>query len=235
MQRFCQLHPVPKTRGRPRLYPEALILTLALLQVRNNASWRQLRYACAPEALPTDALPALGTLFYRIHTIADERWHQLLAWLAQQGMALELEYKTRSNLLWVRRETHPGLPYGVGNNLNPRFALLDNAGNLYEVGDINGVLVILKYDADGNRLWRVDYAISGLSLQVGGAQVDRLGHVYVAGTGSSWYPYQYELIAIKAAPDGAILWQQRDSWHLLQRVDAAVLDAYDNFWLAGTR
>ncbi len=47
MQRFCQLHPLPKTRGRPRLYPEALILTLALLQVRNNASWRQLRYACA--------------------------------------------------------------------------------------------------------------------------------------------------------------------------------------------
>lgn len=158
-------------------------------------------------------------------------------WVRGMSSATEwlvVKYNTRGNLLWVRRETHPGLPYG-GNNLNPRFALLDDAGNLYVVGDIDGVLVILKYDADGNRLWRVDYAISGLSLQVGGAQVDRLGNVYVAGTGSSWYPYRYEFLAFKASPDGAILWEVRDSWHLLQRVDAAVLDAYDNFWLAGTR
>ncbi|MFN4034365.1 MAG: hypothetical protein ACK4ME_12250, partial [Fimbriimonadales bacterium] len=53
MQRFCQLHPTPKTRGRPRLYPEALIFTLALLRTRDHTSWRQLRYARAPEAFPT--------------------------------------------------------------------------------------------------------------------------------------------------------------------------------------
>ncbi len=41
MQRFCELHPTPKKRGRPPIYPEALILTLALLQVRNRASFHR--------------------------------------------------------------------------------------------------------------------------------------------------------------------------------------------------
>ncbi|MFN7019415.1 MAG: hypothetical protein ACK4RG_09155 [Fimbriimonadales bacterium] len=39
MQRFCQLHPLPPKRGRPPIYPEALILTLALLLVRDRASF----------------------------------------------------------------------------------------------------------------------------------------------------------------------------------------------------
>ena len=46
-------------------------------------------YARAPETLPNHALPALSTLVYRIHTISEERWHQLLAWLAKQGLSLE--------------------------------------------------------------------------------------------------------------------------------------------------
>ncbi|MFN4033202.1 MAG: hypothetical protein ACK4ME_06190 [Fimbriimonadales bacterium] len=62
MERFCQLHPTPKSRGRPPIYPEAFILTLALLQVRDGASWRQLRYARLPKVFPTHALPALRTL-----------------------------------------------------------------------------------------------------------------------------------------------------------------------------
>ena len=38
-EQFTRQHPRPKTnRGRNPLYPEALILTLALLQVAQNAS-----------------------------------------------------------------------------------------------------------------------------------------------------------------------------------------------------
>ncbi|GIV19947.1 MAG: hypothetical protein KatS3mg023_1698 [Armatimonadota bacterium] len=146
-----------------------------------------------------------------------------------------LKYDARGNLVWNRRETHPGAPYGGGDTLNPRFALLDNSGNLYVVGDINGSFVVLKYDANGNRLWRTYYSIAGLSLKVNGAQVDHLGNVYVAGTGGSLYPYQSAAVAVNLRPDGAVAWQKVFSWDLLQRVDAAVLDAYGNFWLAGTR
>jgi hypothetical protein len=51
-------HPRPKTtRGRNPLYPEALILTLALLQVAQQASYRQLLFGLAPQLLTHHALP----------------------------------------------------------------------------------------------------------------------------------------------------------------------------------
>ncbi len=36
---FCQLHPKPKTRGRLPIYPEELILTLALMMTQMNTSY----------------------------------------------------------------------------------------------------------------------------------------------------------------------------------------------------
>ncbi|GIV07121.1 MAG: hypothetical protein KatS3mg017_0323 [Fimbriimonadales bacterium] len=89
LQRFCQLHPRPPKRGRPHQYPEPLILTLLLLGTREHASYRRLRFALARELLPNHPLPALGTLVYRFHHLTDERLHQLLNWLAQQGIAAE--------------------------------------------------------------------------------------------------------------------------------------------------
>ncbi|GIV11082.1 MAG: hypothetical protein KatS3mg020_0573 [Fimbriimonadales bacterium] len=89
LQRFCQLHPLPTRRGRPHQYPEPLILTLLLLGAREHASYRRLRFALARELLPNHPLPALGTLVYRFHHLTDERLHQLLNWLAQQGIAAE--------------------------------------------------------------------------------------------------------------------------------------------------
>ncbi|GIV08966.1 MAG: hypothetical protein KatS3mg019_1057 [Fimbriimonadales bacterium] len=89
LQRFCQLHPCPPKRGRPPKYPEPLILTLLLLGTREHASYRRLRFALARELLPDHPLPALGTLVYRFHHLTDERLHQLLSWLAQQGIAAE--------------------------------------------------------------------------------------------------------------------------------------------------
>jgi hypothetical protein len=89
-KQFTHQHPRPKTtRGRKPLYPEALILTLALLQVAQQASYRQLLFGLAPQLLPTHALPALGTLLYRLQTLPEARWHELLTWLAKQGIALE--------------------------------------------------------------------------------------------------------------------------------------------------
>jgi len=75
---FTQHPPRPRTKGRKPLYPEALILTLALLRTARHASYRHLLFCLAPEALPDQLLPALGTLLYRLKTITDERWHALL-------------------------------------------------------------------------------------------------------------------------------------------------------------
>jgi hypothetical protein len=89
IQRFCQLHPLPKNRGRPPKYSEVLILTLLCLGVRDQASYRRLRFVLARELFPDQPLPALGTRAYRFHPIAEARWQQLLNWLALQGIADE--------------------------------------------------------------------------------------------------------------------------------------------------
>jgi hypothetical protein len=84
---FTQHHPRPHTKGRKPLYPEALILTLALLRTARRASYRHLRVCLAPEALPDQPVPALGTRLYRLQTLPDERWHALRSGLAAQGIA----------------------------------------------------------------------------------------------------------------------------------------------------
>ena len=87
---FTQQHPLPRSRGRKPIYSEALILTLALLRTARRLSYRQLLFCVAPEVLPEEPLPALGTLLYRLQTIPDERWHALLHGLAAQGIAREV-------------------------------------------------------------------------------------------------------------------------------------------------
>jgi hypothetical protein len=62
---FTQQHPLPRSRGRKPIYSEALNLTLALLRTARCLSYRQLLFCVAPEVLPEEPLPALGTLLYR--------------------------------------------------------------------------------------------------------------------------------------------------------------------------
>jgi len=54
---FTQQHPRLHTKGRKPLYPEALILTLALLRTARRASYRQMLVCLAPEALPDQPMP----------------------------------------------------------------------------------------------------------------------------------------------------------------------------------
>ena len=90
LTQFTQQHPLPRSRGRKPIYSEALILTLALLRTARRLSYRQLLFCVAPEVLPEEPLPALGTLLYRLQTIPDARGHALLHWLAAQGIAREV-------------------------------------------------------------------------------------------------------------------------------------------------
>ncbi len=86
---FTQQHPLPRRKGRKPIHSEALVLTLALLRTARRLSYRQLLFRVAPEVLPEEPVPALGTLLYRLQTIPDERWHALLNWLVAQGIARE--------------------------------------------------------------------------------------------------------------------------------------------------
>lgn len=87
-QQFVWQNPAPKTRGRKPRYPEALILTLALLTKHGRHSYRALRQLAQAE-FPDTPLPAQGTLCYRLAHISETRWYAFLAWLAEQGIALE--------------------------------------------------------------------------------------------------------------------------------------------------
>jgi hypothetical protein len=50
-----------------------------MLRTARRTSYRHLRFCLAPEALPDQPRPALGTRLYRPQTIPDERWHTLLS------------------------------------------------------------------------------------------------------------------------------------------------------------
>ncbi len=81
----------PNTRTTPTI-PNQLILTLALIQTRFQASYRDLLFCYAPLAFPDLPLPALGTLVYRFQQLilrAQDRLNHLQAWLAPMGIALE--------------------------------------------------------------------------------------------------------------------------------------------------
>jgi len=61
VEQFTRDRPLRKTtRGRKPLYPEALILTLALLQVAQRATYRQLLFGLAPPPLPQPTAPCIG-------------------------------------------------------------------------------------------------------------------------------------------------------------------------------
>ncbi|MGQ9487592.1 MAG: hypothetical protein ACUVTY_07775 [Armatimonadota bacterium] len=87
-QQFVWQNPAPRTRGRKPRYPEALILTFALLTKHGHHSYRALRQLAQAE-FPDTPLPALGTLCYRLAHISETRWRAFRAWLAEQGIALE--------------------------------------------------------------------------------------------------------------------------------------------------
>jgi hypothetical protein len=117
-EQFTHQHPRPKTtRGRNPLYPEALILTLALLQVAQQASYRQLLFGLAPQLLPTHALPALGTWLYRLQTLPEAALARVahLAGEARDRPGTARHSPRRSRLVLVDRSR-------AGGSITPYYA-----------------------------------------------------------------------------------------------------------------
>jgi hypothetical protein len=170
---FTQHHPRPHTKGRKPLYPEALILTLALLRTARRASYRHLLFCLAPEALPDQPVPAWGTLLYRLKTISDERWHALLSWLAAQGIAKEPPDAPLATPVVLVDGT------GVGFN-TPFYAQFRRGAELRRIRS-HLKAVVLVYWRGGQR-WVV-----GASLGRAYADEGRLLAQWLGRYGSGWW------------------------------------------------
>jgi hypothetical protein len=123
---------------------------------------------------------------------------------------LMMKFNSDGDIQWQRLEGDSGsseIYYGMA---------LDQAGNLYGLGrdfyqtDGNNFLgaVIVKYDNDGNVLWRKSLRHDGYSYFWGG-HCDALGNIYAVGhtnaTGSS---SQQDAWIVKFDNDGNVLWQR---------------------------
>ncbi|MFN7064958.1 MAG: transposase [Aquificaceae bacterium] len=71
---FCKTHPHQKAsnKGRPQIYPETLILTLLILKMLYNLSYRKL-LTLATQLFKDHKLPSLRDLVYRIKNIPEDR------------------------------------------------------------------------------------------------------------------------------------------------------------------
>ena len=119
---------------------------------------------------------------------------------------------------------------------------LDANGNSYVAGSISTAsnplpdFITVKYDADGNELWRAvtdgyfDDRVSALA-------VDGVGNVYVLGVqgyeSTTTFQSRQHLLLIKYAPDGGELWRVTSS--LSDNTLALALDGVGNAYVSGTR
>lgn len=108
--------------------------------------------------------------------------------------------------VWVRT-------WGLGNDDWGEDVAVDNAGNVYVVGNhYDGSAnnwETLKYDADGNLLWSKEYDSGGDDM-VSAVDVDIFGNVYVVGwtEDGSIHDWRY----IKYDWDGNLLWNKIRDW-----------------------
>jgi len=121
---------------------------------------------------------------------------------------LTLKYDADGNLLWVARissgePVRRGFAIGLG---------LDSKGNVYVTGIITfgptyyDQIVTLKYDSDGNELWRAFYSdVENGNDDPHGMQVDSAGNVFVTGEAT---PERYirACVTIKYDTDGKQIW-----------------------------
>ena len=117
--------PEKQRRGRPRKYPEELILFLLLLKIVLKASYREL-LSRAKDFLPKEQIPSLHDTFYRLKHFPEERLQHFLRWFAEKG--IKLEHKAREELE-KRGEEAYAMVDGTGVGYNKPFYLRNKRGS----------------------------------------------------------------------------------------------------------
>ncbi|GIV15665.1 MAG: hypothetical protein KatS3mg022_1100 [Armatimonadota bacterium] len=146
-----------------------------------------------------------------------------------------LKYNPRGDLLWVWRE-----PFDVTSSYvayAPLQVLMDNSGELYVAGDVQGACVALKLSPTGNRLWRREFTVSNVTLQLGGAERDSAGNLWIVGFGNRLTVTHTAVQAVyKVSPGGLLLWSAQDEAPaVMQSIDGSVMAPSDQLWVVGTR
>jgi hypothetical protein len=99
-----------RTRGRPREYDEALILTIAAMQNLYDLSFREVLEFVEPY---TSHIPCLSTFHYRVQTLSLENVRKFLAFLGQElqgilcGDGRPLKYFIVDGTGWSFRDIYP--------------------------------------------------------------------------------------------------------------------------------
>ncbi len=100
---------------------------------------------------------------------------------------------------WVARYQRPSGSSGIANQM-----ALDKVGNCYVLGNSNvsgGVMVLIKYNSNGDTLWTRSYSQAGNV----GVIADSIGNVYAIGLlGQNFGPY--DILTIKYNPLGVQQW-----------------------------
>lgn len=156
IKQFYKEHPPQKQkRGKPRKYPEELILLLLLLKITLNASYRKL-LSIAQELYPDEQLPSLNDTFYRFKNLPEERLHQLLIWLYKKG--IQIEEKDTKKELEEKGEEPYAMVDGTGVGYNTAFYLRNKRGQEIRKIRSHVKLVVFCY-WQGGRNWVVDVEV----------------------------------------------------------------------------
>ena len=146
-----------------------------------------------------------------------------------------LKLDRHGKVLW--RRSHAGS--GGGRDVAWHVEL-DPQGNVVVEADTVELqggtdMTILKYDPQGSLLWASSYdgPGSGYDGYDGGVAtaVDAAGNVVTVGT--SWGGTSYDLVALKLAPDGTLLWERRYDGGGWDDGYGVVLDAAGNAYATG--
>lgn len=120
------------------------------------------------------------------------------AFSSQTTGVATVKYDSNGNLVWAARKDDPA-NYAAGY-----WVALDSQQNVYVTGLVPGSggvhdLVALKYDANGNQLWSLQYNVPGGGDAYGETiALDGDGNVYVAGS-SIGATSGYDIVTLKIA------------------------------------